>query len=138
MRVPRRLAIISIIVMLVVFSMQLLKSKDEASIYDIPKKLEDTKMKLRVWFHSKPSGAEVFSISKSGSEDDRLYLEPAKASLAIPPGFFTMLKDSGYTLQLYGQFYKGKGIPARFLDIQPKPERYPVFRYENLDLLKEQ
>lgn len=94
-------------------------------------------MNLKVWFHSKPGGAEVFSTSKSGSEDDRLYLEPATQYLTIPPEFFTKLKDSGYTLKLYGAFFKGKGIPARYLNIQPKPERYSVFKYESLDVVKE-
>lgn len=137
MRLPGRLGIILMITMLVVLSMRMLKSKNEASVYDIPKKLEATKMNLKVWFHSKPEGAEVFSISKSASEDDRLYLEPATQFLSIPAEFFSKLKDSGYILKLYGAYYKGKGIPARYLSIQPKPERYPVFKYESLDVIKE-
>lgn len=137
MWLPRRLGIILMIVMLLVFSIRMLNSKNEASIYDVPKKLESTKMNLKVWFHSKPGGAEVFSISKSGSEDDRVYLQPSTDFLSIPPEFFTKLKDSGYTLKLYGSYYKGKGIPGRYLNIKPKPERYPVFRYESLDVVKD-
>ncbi len=132
-----KIGVIVMIIMLVTFSIRMIKSKDEASVYDIPKKLEATKMNLKVWFHSKPGGAEVFSISKSASEDDRLYLEPATEFMSIPPDFFTKLKDSGYILKLYGSYYKGKGIPARYLGIQPKPERYPVFKYESLDVIKE-
>ena len=137
MRLPGRLAIVLMITMLVVLSMRMLKSKDEASVYDIPKKLDATKMNLKVWFHSKTDGVEVFSISKSASEDDRLYLEPATQFMSIPTDFFTKLKDSGYILKLYGAYYKGKGIPSRYLSIQPKPERYPVFKYESLDVIKE-
>ncbi len=137
MRLRGRLGIILMITMLIVFSTRMLQSKNEASVYDIPKKLEATKMNLKVWFHSKPGGAEVFSISKSASEDDRLYLEPATQFLSIPPEFFTKLKDSGYILKLYGAYFKGKGIPAKYLSIQPKPERYPVFKYESMDVVKE-
>ncbi|MES2773419.1 MAG: hypothetical protein V4722_04510 [Bacteroidota bacterium] len=137
MRLPGRLGIILMIVMLVVLGMRMLNSKREASIYDVPKKLQENKMNLVVWFHSKPGGAEVFSTSKSGSEDDRLYLQPKSEYLSIPPEYFTRLKDSGYVLKLYGSFFKGKGIPARYLNIQPKPERYPVFMYESMDVVKE-
>ena len=137
MRLPARLGIILMITMLIVFSMRMLKSKDEASVYDVPKKLQQNKMNLKVWFHSRPDGAAVFSTSKSGSEDDRLYLEPATEYLSISPEFFTKLKDSGYTLKLYGAFYKGRGIPKIYLSILPKPERYAVFKYESLDVVKE-
>ena len=137
MRLPGRFAIIIMITMLIVLSMRMMKSKDEASVFDTPKKLQENKMSLKVWLHSKPNGTEVFSTSKSGSEDDRLYLEPATQYLSIPPEFFTTLKDSGYILKLYGAFYTGKGIPERYLSVQPKPEKYSVFKYESMDVVKE-
>lgn len=137
MRIPGRLGIILMITMLVIFSMRMLKSKDEPSIFDVPKKLQTNKMSLKVWLYSTFNGVEVFCTSKGGNEDDRLYLEPATQYLSIPPEFYSKLKDSGYILTLYGAFYKGKGIPQRFLMAQPKPNKYAVFRYENLEVTKD-
>jgi hypothetical protein len=105
------------------------------SFFDIPKKLSEEKLTIEVRLHSTPDGAEVWSLSKSGSEDDRLYLQPASPSQTIPKDYY-QLQDSGYVLKLYGSFYKGKGIPQEYFNIRPAPKRYPVFRYESLDVVK--
>ena len=132
-----RIGIVLMIATLLMYSMRMMQSTSEASVFDIPKKLEENKMSLQVWLYGQPNGTEVFSTTKSGGEDDRLYLEPATEYLNISPGYFQQLKDSGYSLKLYGSFYKGKGIPKRFIQIQPKPEKYSVFRYESMDIVKE-
>ena len=125
------------VVALVFWSRQAFQSTSEPSVFDIPKKLEDEKLTIQVRLHSESGGAEVWSTSKSGSGDDRLYLLPARPSQTIPLEYYR-LKDSGYVLKLYGSFYKGKGIPQTYFNIQPRPERYSVFRYESLDIVKEE
>ncbi len=125
------------VVALVFWSRQAFQSTNAPSVFDIPKKLEEEKLTIVVRLHSEPGGAEVWSTSKSGSEDDRLYLQPARPSQTIPLEYY-QLKDSGYVLKLYGSFYKGKGIPEAYFSIQPKPERYSVFRYESLDVVKDE
>jgi len=132
-----RFGIILMITMILLYSMRMMQSTSEPSVFDIPKKLLPEKVNLQVWLYGRPDGAEVFSTTKSGGEDDRLYLEPATEYLNISPTYFERLKDSGYTLKISGSFYKGKGIPPRFLYIQPKPEKYSVFRYETLEIVKE-
>lgn len=114
-----------------------MQSTSQPTVFDVPKTLQEEKLSILVRLHSEPGGAEVWSTSKSGSEDDRLYLQPARPSQTIPREYYK-LKDSGYVLKLYGAFYKGKGIPQQYLNIQPKPERYAVFRYESLDIVKEE
>ena len=113
-----------------------LQTNSQPSFFDIPKKLSDEKLTVQVRLWGTPGGAEVWSLSKSGSENDRLYLQPAKPTQTIPREYYKM-KDSGYILKVYGSFYKGKGIPQEYFKIQPKPERYPVFRFESLDVIKE-
>ncbi len=112
------------------------KAVSEPSFFDIPKKLSEEKLTLQVRLWGVPGGAEVWSLSKSGSTDDRLYLQSARPSQTIPQEYYR-LKDSGYVLKLYGSFYKGKGIPQEYFSIKPKPERYSVFRYESLDVVKD-
>lgn len=136
MNLPRTLAILLMVVGLVYWMKVGLNDAGKPTLFDIPKKLQEEKLTILVRLHSEPAGAEVWSTSKSGSEDDRLYLQPARPSQTIPQEYYR-LKDSGYVLKLYGAFYKGKGIPQQYLQIQPKPERYAVFRYESLDVVKE-
>lgn len=124
------------VVALIFWSRQAFQSNSEPSVFDIPKKLQEEKLTIMVRLHSEPAGTEVWSTSKSGSEDDRLYLQPARPSQTIPQEYYR-LKDSGYVIKLYGAFYKGKGIPQQYLHIRPKPERYAVFRYESLDVVKD-
>ena len=124
------------VVALVYWSRQAFQSTSEPSVFDIPKKLLDEKLTIIVRLPSEAAAAEVWSTSRSGGEDDRLYLQPARPSQTIPKEYYR-LKDSGYVLKLYGSFYKGKGIPQAYLNIQPKPERYAVFRYESLDVVKD-
>jgi hypothetical protein len=112
------------------------QTSSRPSFFDIPKTLSPEKLTIQVRLHSTPGGAEVWSLSKSGSADDRLYLQPSTPAQTIPQAYYR-LKDSGYILQLFGAFYKGKGIPQAYFNIQPVPERYPVFRYESLDIVKE-
>lgn len=124
------------VVAIVFWSRTAFQDMSGPSVFDVPKTLLEDKLNIMVRLHSEPGGAEVWSISKSGSEDDRLYLQPARPSQTVPLEYYR-LKDSGYVLKLYGSFYKGKGIPQQYLTIQPKPERYAVFRYESLDVVKE-
>lgn len=123
------------VVALIYWSRLAFQDASGPSVFDIPKTLQEEKLTILVQLHSVPGGAEVWSISKSGSEDDRLYLQPARPGQTVPAEYYR-LKDSGYVLKLYGSFYKGKGIPQQYLGIQPKPERYSVFRYESLDVVK--
>ena len=137
MNIVRLIIMMLIIGSIFLMSRNWIKSKDEPSIFDVPKKLQDNKMSLKVYPFARTGGAEVYSTSHSGGEDDRLYLEPATAYLAVTPENFTRMRDSGYALKLYGAFYVGKGIPARFLGMQPRPDKYSVFRYESMDVVKE-
>lgn len=136
MRLPRTLGTIVIIVSIFAISRNLMSRSDEPSVFDLPKTLEAEKINITAFYYGNTSGAEIFSVVKNGGEDDRLYLEPANKNLMVPPSF-KQLKDSGYVLKLYGAYYKGKAIPERFFNIRPKPEKYPVFRYENLEMVKE-
>ncbi len=136
MRLPRTLAIVFIVIALLAISRNFMSRGDGPSIFDVPKTLEKEKSSITVFYYGNTNGAEIFSIVKDGGADDRLYLEPANKNLTIPASFLK-LKDSGYVLKLYGSYYKGKAIPERFLNIQPKPEKYPVFRYESLEMVKE-
>lgn len=124
------------VVAIIFWSRQAFQGTTQPSFFDLPKKLSAEKLTVQVRLWSTPGGAEVWSLSKSGSEDDRLYLQPARSSQTIPQEYYR-LKDSGYVLKLYGSFYKGKAIPQEYFSIQPKPERYPVFRYESLDVMKD-
>lgn len=134
MRSLRLVFLIFIVVAVIFWSRQAFDDYSKPSIFDVPKTLSKEKISIQVRLHSRPGGAEVWSLSKSGSTDDRLYLQSASPALVIPKDYYT-LKDSGYVLKLFGSFYKGKGIPMQYMNIQPKPERYPVFRYESLDLI---
>ena len=125
------------VVALVYWSRMAFQDVSKPSVFDVPKTLQDEKLNIIVRLQSDAGGAEVWSTSKSGGEDDRLYLQPARASQTIPKEYYR-LKDSGYILKLYGAFYKGKGIPQQYFNIQPKPERYPVFHYESLDVVKDE
>lgn len=125
------------IVSIFYLSKNLMNGDAEPSLFDVPKKLEETKMGLKVWLQGTPGGAQVFSTTKSGGEGDRLYLINAAKDEPLPSDLLSKLRDSGYVLKLYGAFYKGKGIPEKYLYIQPKPARLPVFRFESLDIVKE-
>ncbi len=111
-------------------------TSDEPSLFDVPKTLEKDKLNITAFYYGNTNGAEVFSIVKDGGEDDRFYLEPANRNLRVPANF-RQLKDSGYVLKLFGAYFKGKGIPERYLNIRPKPAKYPVFYYENLEMVKQ-
>lgn len=110
-------------------------TKEEPSIFDIPKTLQENKLNITVWFQGNANGADIWSVSKSGGEEDRLYLEAENPGEIVPPTFFA-LKDSGYAIKAHGAFYKGKGIPKKYLSIKPKPEKYLVFRYDSIWLFK--
>ena len=123
---------------MLLWSMRLFKSKDEPSVFDIPKTLQANKLTLKLWYSGKQAnGAEMYSTTEVGGEDDRMYLEPATQYLNINREILTKLKDSGYTLKLYGSFFKGKGIPERYLAPAPKPDKLPVFKYESMDIVKD-
>ena len=136
MRLPRPLAIIFIIICVIGIGKSMMSSKDEATMFDLPKTLNEEKLTITAHYYGNTNGAQIFTIVKNGGEEDRLYLEPANSALTIPANFM-QLKDSGYVLKLYGAYFKGKGIPERFFNIQPKPEKYAVFRFESLEMVKE-
>lgn len=133
-RLPRWLFISLILVFIAYWTQSLLLS-DEASVFDLPKKLEEERTTLIVYRVAGYGPVELFSISKTAAEDDRLYLLPASPDLGIPPRYYA-LHDSGYQLQVFGRFYHGKGIPAAYLQQQPKPPRLRVFRYDSVALVK--
>lgn len=136
MRLPRIFIIVFMIVAIFAISRNFMSRSDEPTLFDLPKALNEEKITITAFYYGNTNGAEIFSIVKNGGEDDRLYLEPANKNLTIPTSF-KQLKDSGYVLKLYGSYYKGKAIPERFFNIRPKPEKYPVFRYESLEMVKE-
>jgi hypothetical protein len=113
MRLPRTLAIVFMIVVLLTLSRNFMSTNDEPSVFDLPKTLNEEKLTITAYYYGNTNGAEIFSIVKNGGEDDRLYLEPANKNLTIPANF-KQLKDSGYVLKLYGSYFKGKAIPERF------------------------
>lgn len=135
MRLPRTLAVVFIVIALFAISRNFMSINNEPSVFDLPKTLEVEKLTITAFYYGNTNGAEIFSVVKNGGEDDRLYLQPANKYLSVPANF-KQLKDSGYVLKLYGSYYKGKAIPEIFLNIQPKPEKYPVFHYERLEMVK--
>jgi hypothetical protein len=75
-------------------------------------------------------------MGKGGNKEDWLYLTPASVNSGFPADFKSK-SDSGYVLQVHGKFYKGKGIPAEYLNTKPKPERLRVFRFDHAEMVYE-
>jgi len=58
-----------------------------------------------------------------------LYIEPGHAGMDVPAAYWA-LADSGYVLQLTGQFYKGEAIPYDYTQkTDQKPQKARVFYY---------
>ncbi|MCU0334928.1 MAG: hypothetical protein MUF62_07725 [Chitinophagaceae bacterium] len=133
-RLPRWIFIPLILVFIAYWTQELLIS-DEASVFDLPKTLEEERSTLIVYPVAGSSQMELFSISKTAAEQDRLYLLPASIDVSIPVRYYA-LQDSGYQLQVFGRYYKGSGIPAAYLQQKPKPPRLRVFQYDSVALIK--
>lgn len=133
MRIPRWLIIPALIIICLYWTQDYWQGSQEPSVFDLPKKLEDREFTLTVYPVSNVNGVPVFTATK-GDEDNYMYLVPATSSTDFPADFAEK-KDSGYTLQVHGKFFMGKGIPAEYLQTKPKPERLRVFQFDHAELV---
>lgn len=113
----------------------LIDGQDEVSIYDLPKQLEEERSSCIV-YPVDGTSMEIYALTKTAAEEDRLYLIAKDIDVTIPPRYH-VLKDSGYVLQVFGQYYYGKGIPAQYIYVQPKPPRLRVFLYDSVALIRQ-
>jgi len=137
MRVPRWLIIPLCIVGILYWTQDLWDSgNSQASIFDLPKKVENENFTIIVYPVSNVNGVPVFTTGTSGNEDDYLYITPASDSVDFPTNYAEK-RDSGYTLQLHGSYFMGKGIPAEYFNVKPKPDRLRVFRFDEAEMVVE-
>ena len=134
MRIPRWLIIPFCIVFLLYWTQDLWQGNNEPGIFDLPKTLEKETYSLTVYPVSNVNNVPVFTTGKGGLEEDYLYLTPASDTVAFPFDYAAK-KDSGYVLKVYGKFYMGKGIPAEYLYVKPKPERLRVFQFDKVEMV---
>lgn len=135
MRIPRWLIIPFVIITILYWTQDMWKENQEYSVMDMPKDLEPERYALEIKPDSSTQGVEVYTMSVAGNKDDYLYLEPAALDDAIPPSYY-LLKDSGYVLKVFGNFYYGKAIPVVYAQVKPKPERLRLFRYDSVALIR--
>jgi hypothetical protein len=136
MRLPRWLFIPFILVALLYWTQDLWKGNSEPSVFDLPKTLEEEKYSLEVYPISNVNDVAVWTTGKGGNEEDYLYVIPSPAATAMFPHDYAQKRDSGYVLKVYGNFYKGKGIPAEYLYTKPKPERLRVFQFDKAEMVR--
>lgn len=135
MRIPRWLIIPFFIITTLYWTQDIWKENQEYSVMDMPKDLEPDRYGLEIYPVSTANGVSVYTMGVVGNHDDYLYLEPADLDDAIPPSYY-VLKDSGYVLKVFGNFYFGKAIPAEYAQVKPKPERLRLFRYDSVALIR--
>ena len=134
MRIPRWLILPTLIITLLHWVNMMFNSDEKASVFDLPKTLDREVYTLTVYPVSRLNNVAIWSTSRAGMEDDYLYLTPASGTVLIPSDL-NIRADSGYSIQVHGKFYKGRGIPEEYFHLQPKPERLRVFQFDSLQVL---
>lgn len=135
MRIPRWLLWPTCIIVLSFWLFTYWKSTQEVTMFDVPITLEKEKVVLNVFQVQSAEGIPLFSVSKFAESGDALYLTPANNEVALPEDYL-LVRDSGYAMQVYGSYYKGKGIPSEFAEFTPKPERRKIVAFDSLKVIK--
>ena len=138
MRLPRWLVIVMITMSIIMLTKSIWGDKEVqevATIYDIPKTLDNEALTLNIYPESYKDSVAVFTSYKGGNDNDYLYLIPDNEALETPD-FIMSLADSVLSdgLEVKGYFYKGTGIPEMYLHVVPRVGRYRVFRYHSIDI----
>ena len=136
MRLPRWLFIPFVLVGILYWSQDLWKGNKEPTVFDLPKTLEQKRFRIQVYPVSNVNNVPVFTTGKGGNEEDYLYLEAAPGNPGLPADYLSK-SDSGYVLEVHGKFYKGIGIPAAYININPKPARLRVFQFDHAEMVSE-
>lgn len=136
MRIPRWLIIPLIVVFLISITKQFWGEQPEevATIYDIPKKLDNELLTIKVFPQAKSDSVFVFTTYKGGNEDDFLYLIPENSIIETPSQIMSLpdsVLNNGFNVT--GHFFMGTGIPEAYIMNVPKVKRLRVFLYKSID-----